>query len=149
MRLPLQVTFRNCPHSDAVETAIQNKANHLERYYERIVGCRVMVEVPHQHHRKGKLYHIRIDLSLPGEEIVVGRSPALHSAHQDIYIAVRDAFDAVGRMLQEWVRRRRTKRHCKYVAPNDSHLGQYDSFLESSVPLRSSWGENQLKEQVV
>lgn len=104
MRLPLQITFRNMPRSEAVERAIRDRAERLDRFCSRVMGCRVVVETRHRHHQ-GNLYHVRIDLTLPGREIVAGREPALHRAYEDIFVAVRDAFDAVGRRLEDFVRR--------------------------------------------
>jgi ribosome-associated translation inhibitor RaiA len=66
-----------------------------------------MVEVPHRHHRKGHLYHIRIDLTVPGAELVVKRDPPQHQAHEDIYVAIRDAFDSAERQLKEYAERQR------------------------------------------
>src|SRR5271169_1871362 len=79
MTLPLQITFRNMKHSAEVEDWIREEAGKLETFNHRIIGCRVAIEVPHRHHRKGKPLHIRIDLTLPGKEIVIKREPvAIH-----------------------------------------------------------------------
>jgi cold shock CspA family protein len=104
MLLPLQITFRNMHRSEAIEEAIRERAERLDRFCNRIMGCRVVVETRHRHHQ-GNLYHLRIDLTLPGHEIVVGREPALHRAYEDVYVAIRDAFDAAGRRLEDFVRR--------------------------------------------
>ncbi len=113
MKIPLQITVRDLPHSEAVEAAIRDKADKLEQFYDRIIACRVMVESPHRHRHKGKLYHVRIDLTVPGSEIVVNRNPPEHSSHEDIYVAIRDAFKAAQRRLQDYARRQRgeTKNH--------------------------------------
>lgn len=105
MRLPLQISFRNMPHSEALETVIRKHAERLDRYFERIMGCRVVVETRHRRHQ-GNLYHVRLDLTVPGGEIVVRREPALHRAYEDVYVAVRDAFQAGRRKLEDLVRRR-------------------------------------------
>jgi len=104
MRLPLQISFRNMKHSEAVEREIVERAERLGRFCDQIMGCRVVVETRHRHHQ-GDLYHVRIDLTLPGHEIVVGREPALHQAYEDVYVAVRDAFDSARRRLEDTVRR--------------------------------------------
>ena len=103
MRQPLQISFRNMPRSDAVEAAIRERAERLDRFCDRITGCRVIVETRHRHHQ-GNLYHVRVDLALPGHQIVAGREPALHRAHEDVYVAIRDAFDAVRRRLEDHMR---------------------------------------------
>lgn len=95
------------PPSEAIERNIREKADKLESFCEKIMGCRVLVEAPHRHHRKGKLYHVRIDLTLPGGEIVINREPSRHAAHKDAYVAIRDAFVAARRKLQDFARRRR------------------------------------------
>jgi cold shock CspA family protein/ribosome-associated translation inhibitor RaiA len=130
MKIPLQIKFRNMPPSPAIEDNIREKAAKLESFYNRIMGCRVIVEAPHRHHRKGKAYEVRIDLTVPGGELVINRSPkrlkagksnaieqpettlivenhepSKHAAHADIYVAIRDAFNAAGRRLQDYARR--------------------------------------------
>jgi len=107
MRLPLQITFRNIPPSKAIEIAIRERSGKLDRFSDLIMGCRVVVEARHCRHHQGKLYHVRIDLTVPGDEIMVSREPALHHTHEDIYVAVRDAFDAARRRLEDYARRHR------------------------------------------
>jgi ribosomal subunit interface protein len=103
----LQITFRNMETSPAVEAKVRERVGELEQFYDRIVSCRVMIEAPHQRRHQGDLYHIRVDLKVPGREIVVKRDPPEHHAHEDIYVAVRDCFDAVRRQLEDHVRRQR------------------------------------------
>jgi ribosomal subunit interface protein len=107
MQMPLQITFRNLDTSPAVEGKIRERVAELEQFYNRITSCHVMIEVPTRRHREGSLYHIRVDLKVPGREIVVNRDPSEHHAHEDIYVAVRDCFDAVRRQLEDYVRRQR------------------------------------------
>jgi cold shock CspA family protein/ribosome-associated translation inhibitor RaiA len=107
MELPLQITFRDVPPSAAVEVRIREEAEALQRFYDRIQRCRVVVELPHRHHHQGRVYDVRIDLTVPGREIVIGRDPALNHAHEDLYVAIRDAFDAAKRQLQDHIRRER------------------------------------------
>lgn len=99
MQLPVQITFRDFPRSEAVETAILEKAERLERFSDRIMSCRVTVGMIQKHKHQGKLFNIRVDLSLPGSEIVVNRDKA-----EDVYVAIRDAFDALKRKIEEHVR---------------------------------------------
>jgi ribosome-associated translation inhibitor RaiA len=107
MNLPVQITFRDMDPSPAVETAVREKVAELERVHERITSCRVMIEAPHHHSRKGRLFHVRIDLTVPGDEIVVGGKPDLNHAHEDFSVALRDAFRAARRGLTELARIRR------------------------------------------
>ena len=100
MRIPLQITFRNIPHSAAIETNINEKAAKLDRFYDRIMSCRGVVEESQRRHRQGKLYSVRVDITVPGKELAVSRAE-----NEDAYVAVRDAFDAAARRLEEHARR--------------------------------------------
>lgn len=107
MRVPLQVVFRNLDRSDAVVARIKERAAWLERFSDRIISCRVAVEAPHRRHHTGNLFHIRVDVRVPGREIVVSRKPDLHGAHKDLLVTLHDAFDEVRRKLED---NRRTRR---------------------------------------
>ena len=109
MPMPLQISFRNMDPSPAVEERIRKKAAKLERFHDRIVGCKVVVEAPHRHHHKGKLYSVRVDVSVPGKDVVVDRAKPTDHAHEDVYVAVRDAFAAAVRRLEDQTRKRRGK----------------------------------------
>ncbi len=106
MLLPPQITFRHTEPSPALEAKIREHAEKLESFFEPITSCRVVVEARH-HHRKGNLYHVRVDVKVPDAEIVASRDPAEHHAHEDPYVATRDAFSAVQRRLEDYARRRR------------------------------------------
>ncbi|MBI3782570.1 MAG: ribosome-associated translation inhibitor RaiA [Deltaproteobacteria bacterium] len=119
MQLPLQVTFRGMEPSAAVEQRIRERSEKLNRYHDRIISCRVVVETPHRHHHQGKLFHVRIDLTVPQHELVVNREPE-HKPHEDIYVAIRDAFDAAQRQLEDLSRRQQglVKHHETSPVPN-------------------------------
>lgn len=102
MKIPLQITFRNFPHSDAIESHIAERATKLEKFNERLVGCRVAVEESQRKQHQGKLYRVHVDMTVPGRELAVTREE-----HEDIYVAIRDAFDAACRRLEEHARRQR------------------------------------------
>ncbi|HHJ39036.1 MAG TPA: ribosome-associated translation inhibitor RaiA [Methylothermaceae bacterium] len=104
MQIPLQVTFRGIPQSEAMEAKIREKAEKLERYHDKIISCRVMVERTHHKHHKGDLYHVRIDLTVPNKEIVISREHHDNHAYEDAYVAIRDAFQAAARQLEEYAR---------------------------------------------
>lgn len=108
MQIPIQITLRNVDHSDELEKHIREKAKKLESFFEHIISCRVVVEMPHNHKHQGKVFNIRIDIGVPGHEIVVNRDH-----HEDVYVALRDAFDAARRQLEDYVHRMRgeTKTH--------------------------------------
>ena len=108
MQIPLQITIRDVEHSEALETHIRGKVEKLEEFFKSIISCRVVVEMPHKHHQQGKQYNVRIDIGVPGSEIVVNRDHA-----EDIYVALRDAFDAAKRRLEDYARKIRgdVKKH--------------------------------------
>lgn len=97
----LQITCKDIPLTPAVESNIRKKAEKLKKFYDRIINCRVVIELPQKHKHQGKLYNVRIDVSVPGKELVVTRK-----IDQDIYVAVRDAFAALTRQLEEHARKR-------------------------------------------
>lgn len=125
MILPLQITFRNMPPSDAVAARVQEEAEKLDEFYRRITSCRVIIEAPHRHHKWGEQFHVRIELGVPRGEIVVRHEPSLRSAiqrgteeawmkhleahpqYKDINVVIRDSFKAARRRLQDYVRRQR------------------------------------------
>lgn len=113
MKLPLQITFRNVDHSEAVEAKIRERAEKLEIYHKYIMSCRVAVEERHKHHQQGNLFHIRLDVKVPDRELVVSREPDERHAHEDIYVAIRDVFDAMKRQLEEYAdqQQRQVKLH--------------------------------------
>jgi ribosomal subunit interface protein len=100
MQIPLQITIRDVDHSEALEVRIRSKGEKLEAFFDHIMSCRVVVEVPHKHHHQGKQFNVRIDIGVPGHEIAVNRDHA-----EDVYVAVRDAFDAAKRQLEDYARK--------------------------------------------
>ncbi|HWL88718.1 MAG TPA: HPF/RaiA family ribosome-associated protein [Polyangiaceae bacterium] len=113
MILPCQLTFRDFPPSPALAELIRKKADKLDEFFNSIIACRVVVEAPHRHHQHGRHYHVRIDLTVPGGELVIGRDSFYKKAHENAYSAVEDAFDDAERVLNEHARRVRheVKRH--------------------------------------
>lgn len=108
MQIPLQITFHGIDHSDAVETRVREKVGKLEQFSDRITGCKVAIESNHKStsnlHHKGDAFHVRIDLTVPGSELVVKRDS---DEHEDIYAALKGAFQAIERQLKEYVARSR------------------------------------------
>lgn len=124
--IPIQVTFRGLDVSEALEADIRGRVAWLEQFYPRIVRCRVLVELPHRHRQDGRHFHIRIELTVPGAEpIIVSHEPSLHawlkdvegqahrkgteieSVHRHAGVAVREAFDAARRRLEDVAREQR------------------------------------------
>jgi ribosomal subunit interface protein len=102
MQTPLQMTVRGIDHSNAMEAHIRGKVDKLEEFFDHITSCRVVVELPHKHQHQGKQFNVRIDIGVPGSEIVVNRD---HS--EDVYVALRDAFDSAKRKLEDYARKLR------------------------------------------
>ncbi|HEY9642026.1 MAG TPA: HPF/RaiA family ribosome-associated protein [Coleofasciculaceae cyanobacterium] len=107
MQLTPQITLRNISPSAAIEDDIRKHTAKLNEFYDRIMDCRVMVEAPHQHHHKGNLYHVRIDLTVPGGELVINRGSPQHQAHEDLYVTIRDAFESAEHELRQYAERQR------------------------------------------
>jgi len=120
MTTTAQTTFRNMAPSDALAARIQMEAEKLDQFFDRITSCRVIVEAPHGHHRHGEAFHVHIKLGVPGKELVVAREPEVWTAarhensaphnereieapHEDVYVAVRDSFEAMRRQLKDYV----------------------------------------------
>jgi ribosome-associated translation inhibitor RaiA/cold shock CspA family protein len=97
----IQVTFRDFPHSQPVEDHIQEVAERLN-LFDRINHCKVVLTLTDKNKQQGKLYNVRINLAVPGKELVV-----THQENIDLYAAIRDAFDAMTRQLEDYSRIRR------------------------------------------
>ena len=108
MQIPLQITFHGIDHSDAVEERGREKVAKLEQFSDRITSCRVAIESHHKNtsnlHHKGDGYAIRIDVTVPGSELVVKRDS---DEHEDVYAALKGAFQAMERQIKEYVARSR------------------------------------------
>jgi ribosomal subunit interface protein len=103
MNVPLEIEFKDMEKSDALEAVIRGKVDKLEEFHDRIMRCHVVVEAPHRHQQQGKQFHVNVRLTVPGGELVSSRH-APNPAHEDANVAVRDAFDAIRRQLEDHVR---------------------------------------------
>ena len=104
MTTPLQITVRDMPHSDALDARIRDNAEKLGEFHPNITSCRVTIEELRKHHQQGRHFQVGIDARVPGREIV-----ANHAHDEDVYVALREAFDALERQLELQVRVRRGK----------------------------------------
>lgn len=95
-----QVTFHNMERSAALEAKALEKLAKLDQMFNGIVGCRIVFEARHRHHHQGTIYHVAIHLAVPRLDVVVSSRPELNHAHEDPYVALRDAFDAARRQLE-------------------------------------------------
>lgn len=122
MKWPLQITYRRVKPTPEIEDCIRDEAEKLDNFYNHVMACRIAVEIPHRHHRKGDFYHIRIDVKVPGGEVVVNREPSLASEirqlgenttpkqmelegkQRNLQLAIKSAFRTVERRLQDYAR---------------------------------------------
>jgi ribosomal subunit interface protein len=137
MQVPLQVTFRNTESSEALEADIRKRVDKMSRHHPDIISCRVVVEAPLQHHQKGGLFKVRIDITCPDGKFEVNRDPdARHHAHEDVYVALRDAFNAVDRQLVEHTSRRKgeVKAHEEMPHGKVTHLAPMEDYGMITTP---------------
>lgn len=111
--IPINIVSRDFELTDSIKSAVSKNVANLETFFDRIIRCEVAISSPHHHHHRGRIYHIRIVLDVPGRNIVVSRESEKDGSHEDIYVALRDAFKAAGRQLQDHVKklRREVKNH--------------------------------------
>jgi hypothetical protein len=131
MTTPTTVTFPGTQTSPWLEAEILRRARRLSVICDEILSCRVVVSIPHRHHRRGNRFSLRIELAVPGEELAITRDANVHSvvkdldqqawskrfdveaARRDVRLVMTDAFDAARRRLRDYaqLRRREVKRH--------------------------------------
>jgi len=123
MQVPLTITVRGFEHSDALDAHIREKAAKLEEFFRPIMGCRVVVEVPHRHKHQGHSFNVRLDVTVSGHEFVFN-----HERAEDVYVALRETFGAAKRGLEDFARRRRgeIKNHAEPArqAPGETQTGE-------------------------
>jgi ribosomal subunit interface protein len=109
-----QVVFRGIDHSPAVEEAVHKRLEKLARFCDEIQSLRVTLESPHNYHHKGKVYHVGVEATIPSRDIVITHEQHDNHSHEDIYVAIRDAFNAFERRLKSiYGKQRRMDRHSK------------------------------------
>ena len=102
MQVPIEIIFHNLDRSEAVEARLRERVQALERFFDHVTSCRVVVSAPHKHQNKGRIYHVKIELGMPGKPpLVVSQEPEVDHRHEDIDVAIKDAFDAAKRRLQD------------------------------------------------
>lgn len=113
MPVPLQITYRDVPSSPAISAHVEKRAAKLPTFFSRLVSCHVVVEAPHRQHKQGKRFHVRVDMHVPGKELVVSRN--LEDRKEDVHAAIDDAFDDAERVLEEYARQLQpdTKTHAQ------------------------------------
>lgn len=102
MSFPVEVTFRHMDTSEALQQHVEKHAGKLDRLGAEILSCNVVLESVEHRHRKGNRYNAHVHLTLPGNVLDAGRTKPDDHSHEDAYVAVRDAFDAVRRQLEDY-----------------------------------------------
>ncbi|MGY8816126.1 MAG: HPF/RaiA family ribosome-associated protein [Gammaproteobacteria bacterium] len=126
-----QVLFRGIDHSQAVEEAVQKRAEKLERFSDQIQSLRVTVESPHNNHHKGKVYRVAVEAFVPNHDFVVNHDQHDKHAHEDIYVAIRDTFDAVERQIKEFnEKKRRLSRVSNKIMDESPDIVSDEEFVE-------------------
>lgn len=162
MKFPLQVQFRDIEKSDFIYNDIWDHAEKLERFFDRITFCEVVVSAPHRHHHQGRIYHIQIRMGLPGEDVFVSTDPEKNHSHEDVYVAIRDAFDATRRRLEDMVRQERgfikersLPLHAKVtrIFPNDGYgfistLDNREIYFHENSVLNRKFGSLKVGDEV-
>jgi ribosome-associated translation inhibitor RaiA len=105
MQTPLQVRFHGIPRSEALEQDVRQRAADLQRVFPRIVSCRVSIELPHRRSQQARRFRVQVDVGVPRTHLIAGTAPGADPAHEDVYLAVRDAFTAARRRLEEHANR--------------------------------------------
>ena len=139
MEVTLQITTRDMPHSEALESHIREKAEKLERFYPHIMSCRIVVELPHKHHHQGRQFDVHIHMTVPGGDLAVNRV-----ANEDVYVAVRDAFDAAKATHAYGNSRSKPDAHCvagiqQRISPGVRATDAIASDTSSSGPKRAAY----------
>ena len=157
MQIEPQIRFRGMEPSPSVEEVVRERIERLARFHDRITSCSVVIEAPHRHGRKGKLYQVHVDVTVPGAEIVTGKGEDLNHAHEDVYVAIRDSFDAAQRQIEDVVRKKsgfRVKAHPQILHGRVARLMPADGygfiqaqdgreffFRRESMTTETAWAE--------
>lgn len=104
MQVPLQIVFENLERSEAVEARVREEIEKLTLFHDRLTSARVVIARPQHRRHRGDTFHVRIQVDVPGSAgVAVSREPSATGAHEDVYVAIRDAFSAARRQLQDLV----------------------------------------------
>jgi ribosomal subunit interface protein len=140
MQVPLEIVFEDMDPSDAIDARLREEAAKLEQFTDRITSARIVVAKPHRRGQKGSTYGVRIHITMPGAgDIIVSREPGDRNAHEDVYVTIRDAFNAARRQLQDQVRKLQGKVKVHEAPPHgvvDSLVPQEDHGFISAADGR-------------
>ena len=99
-----KIQFLDFARSEAVESVIWEHIESLEKLNNQIMSCHVVISRPHRKQHQGRIFHIKLRMHLPGTEIIVDKDPGKNHAHEDVYVAIRDAFWAARRKVEDFMR---------------------------------------------
>ena len=105
MATPLEIVFNNMEPSEVVEAKIREKVARLAKKFDRLTHARVVIDAPHRHQQRGKIFQVKIDLGIPSRANILVNKMSDDHAHEDIYMALRDTFGVAERLLQDEVDR--------------------------------------------
>ena len=117
----VQVSFKNMKHSAAIEEYSRQQCEKLDKYFSGIQSCRVTIEIPHKRHEKGNLFQVRIDMTVPGAELVVETKLAKYLGYENLQAVLNDSFDMAKRRLEDYARKKRglVKMHAERPDPDE------------------------------
>jgi len=131
MQTPAEVVFRHCEATEELRAEIAAQVERLEKFSPRITSCRVVVTGPQTRHRRGGLFQVELFVAMPEhKDIVVDRRHADSPEREHALVAIREAFEAAARQIEDAMRdmRGQVKTHVgenhgrvmKFLPGNDS-----------------------------
>lgn len=125
-----QILFHNIDQSDAIIDNVNKRISKLKRYTNDIIGGRVVLDSPHNNQTKGKVYSVAVELHTPNKEVVVKQDQHDKHSHEDLYVAIRDAFNAAERQLKS-VDKKHRKTPISHANDFDNGIGDTDHNLDA------------------
>ena len=130
MTIYTEIAFRDMEPSARLTSLINKRVGKIEKIFSHIAACRVIIEAPHKHRIRGNLFHVRVDLSAPLGELTASRDPSVKISHEQVDVAIRDAFSALSRQLQKYKEKLRVDYHIPDRLPTGvvKELFPYDDY---------------------
>lgn len=135
-----QIVFHNIDQSDAITEAVQKRVDKLRRYCSDIIGGRVVLDSPHNNHHKGKVYSVALELQTPNKPVMVTQEQHDNHAHEDLYVAIRDAFNAAERQLKSVDKKHRKAAMHKNPDAVAEEMVVDDDDLDDEPEYQSAYG---------
>lgn len=142
MSIPLEITIRDIEKTEAIEKRINDKAEKMSQYYDRIESGKIVVELYQNHQHQGKLYNVTIEIIVPGKQLVVNKQP-----NEDLYVAIRDSFQAMYRMIESYAQKMRgdKKSHSDLKSGSVERLFTDYGFIKTSEGLEYYFHESNVQ----